>query len=228
MARRSKLKCEVAEPMDSSSFSLARTESVEKLRAGAAGLNMIGYSEIMSSFSLAWDVLALFLIPIGGGIPAGVILGHSRSMPWFTIMVLYLVSDIILALAFEPIMHLVVIVAKRSPFVARVREAFRESTKKTTAHFGTRLGPLSLILISFGVDPMTGRAATKAAGHGFLTGWLLAITGDMLYFTVIMISTLWLNHILGDGTWATLIILALMLGVPFLVRRIRERRLHQR
>ena len=71
---------------------------------------------------------------------------------------------------------------------------------------------------------MTGRAATAAVGHGFLKGWMLAITGDMLYFTVLMVSTLWLNNILGDGTKTMMIILVLMFVVPMIVRRVREGR----
>lgn len=175
-------------------------------------------------FSKAWGVLSLFLIPIGGGIPAGVLLARSRSIQWPVTMVLYLISDIILACLFEPLMLLVIKLAKRSPKVAQFREALKRSMDKTTAHYGNRLGPLALITISFGVDPMTGRAAAAAAGHGFITGWVLAILGDMLYFAVLMVSTLWLNNVLGDGTWTTIIILALMIIVPMLVRRVREAR----
>ena len=165
----------------------------------------------------------LFIIPIGGGIPAGVILAHKRGIAWPAMMALYFLSDVLLACAFEPIMLCLIAAGKRSPAIARFTDAVRESTKKTTAHYGTRLGPLTLIGISFGVDPMTGRAATKAAGHGFIIGWLIAITGDMFYFALIMISTLWLNHILGDGTWATIIILVVMVGLPVVVHRVRER-----
>ncbi|HEX4047025.1 MAG TPA: hypothetical protein VH309_04295, partial [Elusimicrobiota bacterium] len=94
----------------------------------------------------------------------------------------------------------------------------------TTDLYGTTGGPFTLILIAFGVDPMTGRAAAAAAGHGFVSGWTLAITGDMLYFTVIMASTLWLNSILGDGRITTAAILVLMFVAPLLIRRWKERR----
>jgi hypothetical protein len=70
---------------------------------------------------------------------------------------------------------------------------------------------------------MTGRAATIFAGHGFLTGWALAIAGDMLYFMVLMVSTLWLNQLLGDGTWTIVIITVAMLVVPALIRRWRRK-----
>src|SRR5262249_30748958 len=101
-------------------------------------------------------------------------------------------------------------------------EAFRKMMKKTTSGYGTSLGPLTLIMIAFGVDPMTGRAVAAAAGHGFVTGWALSITGDMIYFAMLMVSTLWLSNVLGDETKTTVIILLLMMFGPALVRRVRE------
>lgn len=70
---------------------------------------------------------------------------------------------------------------------------------------------------------MTGRAAAKAAGHGFVTGWMIAIAGDMMYFAVLMVSTLWLKSTLDDGTAVMLIVFAGMMIVPALVRRLRSR-----
>jgi len=178
----------------------------------------------MSLFSSAWKVLMLFLIPIGGGIPAGVLLAQSLGLSWPIMTVLYFISDVILACVFDPLMRGLIVIGKRSPAIARFNEVFKESTKKTLSNYGTRLGPLTLITISFGVDPMTGRAATAFAGHGFVTGWALAITGDMIYFALLMVSTLWLNGILGDGTQTTIIIMVAMMVVPALVRRVRERK----
>ena len=51
-------------------------------------------------------VLMLFLIPIGGGIPAGVILARDHDLAWPTTGMLYFVSDVILAFAFEPVLRL--------------------------------------------------------------------------------------------------------------------------
>jgi hypothetical protein len=45
----------------------------------------------------------------------------------------------------------------------------------------------------------------------------------MIYFTLLMVSTLWLNGILGDGTLTTIIIMVLMMVVPGLLRKARER-----
>lgn len=169
----------------------------------------------------AWGVFLLFTIPIGGGIPAGVLLAKARGIAWPAMMVLYFVSDVVLACVFEPVMNLVVAAGKSIPALARACAAIKASTLKTAAHFGTTGGPLTLVMIAFGVDPMTGRAAAKAAGHGFVSGWTIAITGDMMYFTVIMVSTLWLNSILGDGTWTMVIIMAGMFFLPSLIRKVR-------
>jgi hypothetical protein len=172
--------------------------------------------------SHAWEVFLLFLIPIGGGIPAGVVLARSRGIQWPAMEILYFFSDIVLALLFEPFMLLVVWASKRYAFLARITEAFKKSMSKSTARYGLKPKPFSLVMIAFGIDPMTGRTAALAAGHGFISGWTLAILGDMLFFTVLMGSTLWLNSILGDGTLTAVIIMAAMIIVPALVRRVRE------
>ena len=178
----------------------------------------------MSWMADAWKVLMLFVIPIGGGIPAGVLLAQRLGFAWPVMMILYLISDVMLACVFEPIMMGLVGAGKRSPTLSRVGEAFQKSIAKTTSHYGTHLGPLSLVLVAFGVDPMTGRLAAAAAGHGFIWGWAIAIAGDMLYFSVLMISTLWLNGILGDETRTTLLILVGMMVIPPVIRKIKSGR----
>jgi len=171
------------------------------------------------------DVFLLFAIPVGGGIPAGVLLAKKYGIDWITMSALYFISDIMLAILFEPMMLVFIAFAKRSPFLTKLREAFQHSTNRTIASYGTSPGPLMLVMIAFGVDPMTGRAAAKAAGHGFITGWAIAITGDMFFFGVIAVSTLCLNSVLGDGTWTAVIIMLAMLGIPALIKRIRKNKL---
>ncbi|MDE2105223.1 MAG: hypothetical protein KGL39_48810 [Patescibacteria group bacterium] len=167
-------------------------------------------------------VLLLFLIPVGGGIPAGVLLGKTRGLSWEVVAGLYFVSDVILALAFEPVLRGFVLLARRVPFLARVGAAMKESMARTAATFTPGAGPIALIMIAFGVDPMTGRSAALAAGHGFVGGWTLAITGDMLYYGVIAVSTLRLNRIIKNPNTTMWIILGAMFLLPMLVRRLRE------
>lgn len=182
----------------------------------------------MSAFSIGSvsslrDVFLLFTIPIGGGMPAGVLLAKSRGMGWMTMTTLYFISDVLLALMFEPIMMLLVLASKRFHFLAKMREALKKSMSRTVAGYGATPGPFLLVTIAFGVDPMTGRAAAMAAGHSFVTGWAIAIAGDMIFFSVIAISTLLLNNILGDGTLTAVIIMVLMLGVPPMIRRFKKK-----
>jgi hypothetical protein len=182
---------------------------------------MLGTLFTGKTIASAGEVLSLFIIPIGGGIPGGVLLAKSRGFDWIETTILYFVSDVFLACVFEPLMLLVIAGAKRSRFLAKFAEAMRKSTKKATDHYGAKLGPIALVVLSFGVDPMTGRGAAKAMGHGFISGWALAITGDMFYYALLMVSTLFLNGILGDGTQATLIILVVMTVLPILIRKFR-------
>ena len=73
-------------------------------------------------------VLLLFLLPVGGGIPAGVLLAHSRGLAWPLTAGLYFMSDVLLALAFEPILRLLAAWVRRAPFPAHVRLAVTEAT----------------------------------------------------------------------------------------------------
>ena len=178
---------------------------------------------MVQSTSTMLPVLKLFLLPVGGGIPAGVLLARANGLAWPITTALYLVSDVILALAFEPILRLLAALGRKIPFLARLSAASKAVTARSVARFtGTSAGPLTLIMIAFGVDPMTGRATALAAGHGFLTGWAIAIAGDMLYFAVIALTTLRLNSYFRDANTTMLVVLGAMFVVPLLVRYLRS------
>ena len=176
---------------------------------------------ISSLWSHYWEVLTVFLIPFGGGIPSGTLLAKKYAIDWRVTTFLYFISDLILACVFELILIRTQAASVRSPKLSRFGTAFKQSLQKTTLSYGKDPGPLTLIYISFAVDPMTGRAAGQAVGHGFLAGWLFAIIGDLFYFGILMASTLWLNGILGDGTWMTIITIAIMMLVPWAIRKIK-------
>lgn len=187
----------------------------------------------MTIFPLSFDppttgmfsVLKLFLVPVGGGIPAGVLLAQAKGLAWPVTTLLYLVSDVILAVAFEPILRLLALICSTVPALARISAVMKAATARSVAHIGgTGAGPIALVMIAFGVDPMTGRASALAAGHGFVAGWAFAIAGDMLYFAVIAITTLRLNSYVRDPNTTMAIVLVAMFGLPALVRRIRARR----
>lgn len=168
-------------------------------------------------------VLGLFLIPLGLGIPSGVLLARARGLGWPAMTALYFLSDVILAVVFEPVLRLLAAAGRRSPALARAGGALRASLERTAAFYGgAGAGPFTLVLIAFGVDPMTGRAAALAAGHGFVTGWAIAIAGDTLYFLVVAAATLKLIAAFGDKDRAVMAVMAAMIAVPLLARRLRS------
>jgi hypothetical protein len=171
----------------------------------------------------AWDVFLIFVIPFGGGIPVGVLVGHEKGLSWPELSAIYFVSDLALAVVFELLLIGIVAWARHSQGARLWLQAMRQAFHKTLSSYGVNPGPFALVLISFGVDPMTGRTAARAARHGFVTGWMIAITGDMFFFWVLLASTLWLNGILGNGTWTAVIIMTAMFLIPYLIRRFRER-----
>ncbi|GFO54386.1 hypothetical protein GMSM_13930 [Geomonas sp. Red276] len=174
------------------------------------------------SASAVVSIFKLFLLPVGGGIPAGVLLAKTKGVAWPLTSLLYLVSDLVLAVAFEPLLKLMVALGGIIPLVRKFALALKATTARSVAHFGgTTTGPLGLVMVAFGVDPMTGRASALAAGHGFVTGWAIAIAGDMLYFGVIAVTTLRLNSYIRDPNITMIIVLAAMFFVPVLVRRFR-------
>ena len=185
---------------------------------------MLNPIENPNDFTTLREVFMLFMLPIGGGIPAGVVLANTRGLTWVMMCLLYFMSDVVLACMFDPVMKLFIHFGKCSPFVAKLNAAFKKTIDVTTSQYGVKPRPHLLVLISFVVDPMTGRGISYMAGHGFISGWALAIAGDMIFFSVIMASTLWLNNILGDGTWTTIIITVGVIGIPALIKKIRTKK----
>ena len=169
-------------------------------------------------------IFLLFLVPVGGGIPAGVLLAQSKGIAWPIAAGLYLVSDLVLALALEPILRLLIYLGGKVVFLAKLGSAMKLVMAHSALPFGgSSAGPIALIAIAFGIDPMTGRAAALAAGHGFAAGWTFAIAGDMLYYAVIALVTLRLNAYIRNPNITIAVIFCLMFLVPILVRRIRSR-----
>ena len=169
------------------------------------------------------SVFMLFLLPVGGGIPAGVLLARANGLPWAVTAGLYFISDVVLALAFEPVLRMLVALGRRVTFLARLGTVMSLAMARNAAYFSGSAGPISLVLISFGVDPMTGRATALAAGHGVVAGWAFAIAGDMLYYAVLAVTTLQLNTYISNPTVTVSIVLGAMMLGPMLVRYLRAK-----
>jgi hypothetical protein len=167
-------------------------------------------------------VFLWFLIPLGMGISPGVLLARDLGLRWPLAAALYFVSDLVLAAYFEPILRWLIRLAARRPTLARVAAEMRKTLDRVAALLGgAEGGPIGLILFTYGVDPMSGRAMTMAAGHGVFSGWALVIAGDMLYYGTVAASTLAVDSWLGNK-WATVaVITVLMVALPPLIRRVK-------
>jgi hypothetical protein len=172
-----------------------------------------------------WGAFLLFLVPIGGGIPLGVIMGRDAGLSPFTMSAMYFVSDIFMAVSHEPIFWLLGWLASSIPALGKVRDFFRKASNASGLRDEGARGPLGLILLSFTVDPVSGRGAAAAAGHGFFAGWSFAIAGDMLYFGVLMAATLWLSGVFGDDrTTVGVVLLGIFVISTYLRHRQRQAR----
>lgn len=167
-------------------------------------------------------VFLWFLVPLGMGISPGVLLARDLHLHWAFTAFLYFVSDLVLAAYFEPILRWLTNAASRSEALARAAASLRASFDRTALILGgPEGGPLALVLFTYGMDPMSGRAMTVAAGHGVVSGWALVIAGDMLFYATVAASTLAVDSWLGNK-WATVVVVsAVMLAVPRVVRRVK-------
>jgi hypothetical protein len=170
----------------------------------------------------AWGAFLLFLIPIGGGIPLGVLMGRDAGLSPLVMAGMYFVSDIFMAVTHEPFFWLLGWLANLIPALGKVREFFRKASAASGLSDDGAQGPLGLILFSFTVDPISGRGAAAAAGHGFFAGWSFAIAGDMIYFGVLMAATLWLSGLFGDDRTTVGVVLLTVWGLSWWIRRKRR------
>jgi hypothetical protein len=168
-------------------------------------------------------VFLIFVTQIGAGIPLGVLLARDSGLSPLTTAGLYFASDLVLAVTVEPILILVRSVSKRNLVFGRVGGLMARFADFAGLHDGRARGPLGLILISFSINPTVGRAASVAAGHGFVTGWTLAIIGDMAYFGLVMVSTLWVSSVLGDDRLTIGAVLLATWVIPLAIRHFRRR-----
>lgn len=170
----------------------------------------------------AWGAFLLFLIWGGAGIPMGVIMGRDAGLSPTMMTGMYFVSDIVMAVTHEPLFWLLGWLASIVPSIAGIRDLFRKASQAAGLQDKGAHGPLGLILFSFTVDPISGRGAAAAAGHGFMMGWTFAIAGDMTYFGVLMAATLWLSGVLGDDRVTIGVVLLSIWVLSMLIRRRRQ------
>ncbi len=167
-------------------------------------------------------VFLMFVMPLAAGIPLGVIMARDAGLSPLLTAGVYLVSDVVLALTAEPFLALLRWLGTRVAFVGRIGQVFARATGSVGLNEGRVRGPLGLVLFSFSISPTSGRAAAAAAGHGFVSGWTLAIIGDMLFFGMLMATTLWVASVFGDSRQTIGLVVIGAWLLPLLIRRLRR------
>jgi hypothetical protein len=168
-------------------------------------------------------VFLMFVMPLAAGIPFGVIMARDAGLSPLMTAGLYLASDLVLAVTAEPFLALLRWLARRVEIIGRMGQFFARATHGVGLNDGRVRGPLGLILFSFSISPTSGRAAAAAAGHGFVSGWTLAIIGDMLFFGLLMATTLWVASVFGDNRQTIGMVVVGAWLLPLLIRRLRRR-----
>ncbi len=167
--------------------------------------------------------LLLFCVPGGMGVPPGVLLAKQDGIGPAMTTVLYFLSDLLVAVVlFEPVLRGLAALARRRRRPAQMRAAYVAALGRFMPRDGAA-GPGGIVFTGFGMGPPFGRALGALLGYGLVAGWLLAIAGDMAFFLIGLVSTLWFGGMFGDQRTAALAGMAVMVVVAALVHRLRTR-----
>src|SRR6266536_4275146 len=110
-----------------------------------------------------WGAFLIFLMPIGAGAPLAVVMARDAIPPVIAPLVpgwlipvltpliiagMYLVSDLIIAVTYEPMFALLAWLARIVPVFGRIRDVLAISTGRVGMRAAGVRGPASLILVS--------------------------------------------------------------------------------
>jgi len=167
-------------------------------------------------------VLALFFAPVGPGVPAGVLLArHVPLNPAFTFG-LYALSDVIAAVICHPVF---VLLRRHGRKVRPIRWLGRRLQSLAMLGVprpaGDRAAPaLSRIAtVGFGVDVYTAGMLATGLPISHVVGWTSAIAGDLVYFALLLGTSLAAASIFDDDRFIAVVLIVAMIAIPRLARR---------
>ncbi len=168
-------------------------------------------------------VLALFFAPVGPGVPAGVLLARHVPLNPAVTFGLYTLSDLVAAVLCHPVF---VLLRRHGRHVRPIRWLGRRLQSIAMIGVrppapGTSLGPaLSRIAtVGFGVDVYTAGMLATGLPVSRVLGWTSAITGDLIYFALLLGTSLMAARILDDDRFIAIVLVAAMILIPRLARR---------
>lgn len=169
-------------------------------------------------------VFLLFTImPMGAGIPIGIIMARDAGISPLMTLVLYALSDVVGAVLAEPYVMLMRWLARKVTWIGNLGKRIMSASGAAGFTQPGPRGPLGIVLVSLIMSMSISRFTAAAAGHGAVMGWTLAILGDLLYFLILMASTLWLSSVIGNERTTIGIVLGAMWLLPMFIRKWQER-----
>ena len=173
-------------------------------------------------------VFALFWAPIGPGIPAGVLLAHHLRLAPAVTFGLYALSDVLAVLILNPIYAWLRTQGRRIPAIRTVGRRVLAVAMIGTGRPAAgevrdgRLAPalFRIATVGFGVDIYTAGALATGLPIPRLPGWLAAIAGDVLWFALLLGSSIAAATMFDDERVIAVVVVAVTLIVPPILRRI--------
>jgi len=171
-------------------------------------------------------VFALFWAPVGPGIPAGVLLARHIPLNPVATFGLYTLSDLLGALVCSPLFVFLKRHGKKVKAVEWLgrrflRVAMLGVPPPRPAERAGRLAPalFRIATVGFGVDVYSAGLVTTGLPVPRLLGWAAAIAGDLVWFALLLATSIATAKVVDDDRVIGLVVIVAMLVIPRLARR---------
>jgi hypothetical protein len=167
-------------------------------------------------------VLALFFAPIGPGIPAGVLLARHIALAPAATFGLYALSDLVAAIVCHPVFSLMRRHGRRAKpirWLGRRVLSFAMIGVRAPERAGVGPALSRIATVGFGVDIYTAGMLATGLPVPPLPGWLSAIIGDLVWFMVLLGTSLLAAGIADDDRFIGLVMIVAMIVLPQVARK---------
>lgn len=167
-----------------------------------------------------FSIFLLFLIPWGAGPMAGIVLAHKEGLPIPFTIGLYVLADVVTAIALEPLVQLLRRHGTRSTLGRKILESVAKLGSVTRVTSG-RLGmPLGLYTFCFATDFFTSAIVSTGLPMRRVIAWVAIIGGDVTWFLILFLASLGIASFLSDDRLLFVFTLVLGFALPPLLRRV--------
>jgi hypothetical protein len=197
--------------------------------AGAAGASKLLEAAQHFPGGPVMLVFALFWSPVGPGIPAGVLLARHVPLHPAVTFLLYTASDVLGAAVCHPLFSLLRRAAGRVRALRWIGERMLRfimlGARVPRAHELGAEGAMAPALcriatVGFGVDVYSAGMVANGLRVPRLLGWASAIAGDLVWFALLLGTSVAAAAVVDDDRVVGGVVLLAMLVIPPLARRI--------